>query len=127
MTLKIDWEKTPNQIDEVTITSMFKQAFPGKDLISYQIISDGCANLNFKLMVCNQDDPLILRIYIRDHTSAYKEQNMAKLIKPKIHVPEVYYIGEFGSYIFAVTEYMQGITLRDLLLNMPDENSDEPM
>ncbi len=125
MTLKINWEKTPNQIDEVTITSMFKQVFPGKDLTSYQIISDGCANLNFKIMVCNQDDPLILRVYIRDQTSAYKEQKLAKLIKQKIPIPQTYFLGEFAGYTFAITEYMRGITMRELLLNMPDENNDE--
>ncbi|CAL7963402.1 hypothetical protein MIDIC_50063 [Alphaproteobacteria bacterium] len=59
---------------------------------------------------------LILRVYLRDKDAAYREQKLGALLKRTVPAPLTYYIGEVDSYHFAITEFMPGITLRDLLL-----------
>lgn len=121
MTFKNNWEKT----DEIIvlpcelITQMILAAFPNERLIEQKVISGGCANLNFKIILDNHS-PLLLRVYLRDPDACFREQKIAALLNNKIPVPQTYFIGKIEKYQFAVTEFINGITLRELLLrNQP--------
>ena len=124
MTFKNNWEKTDQQfkLPPETIQAMVERALPGKELASHEVISGGCANLNIKFHLLNEPQPLILRVYIRDKEAAYREQKLAELIKHSVPLPEVYFVGDCEDYRYAITEYMPGITLRDLLLNHPNDS-----
>ena len=116
---KIYWEKisATYQLPEGTIEKMAHLAYPNTKLISHELIAGGCANLNFKILLEDEKHPLILRIYLRDKDAAEREQKLAALIKETVPVPLTHYIGELEGYHFAITEYMSGIPLRDLLLS----------
>ena len=115
---KVDWEKTrvTYQLPEGTIEKMVSLAYPDKQLTSFELIAGGCANLNYKIQLENQNHPLILRIYLRDKDAAYREQKLAALIKETVPLPLTHYIGELEGHHFAITEFMPGISFRDLLL-----------
>ncbi len=121
MTFKTYWEKTDQhfQVSEQTIQGMVEQAFPEKKLASYEMISGGCANLNIKINLAYERKLFILRIYLRDKLAAYREQKLAALIKKSIPIPEIYFVGECEGHRFAITEYMPGLSLRELLLTPP--------
>ncbi|MBT4921861.1 MAG: aminoglycoside phosphotransferase family protein [Rickettsiales bacterium] len=121
MVLKADWDKTDEYVginDE--IINIVQHALPSKTLLSHDIISGGCANINIKLNFTEDSTPLILRIYIRDKNSALKEQKILELISPHIPVPKVYSIGEFENCHYALLEYIEGRTLRDVILEHED-------
>ena len=115
---KADWEKTSVtcQLPEGLVEKMVRLAYPDKKLISHELIAGGCANLNIKVLLEDEKYPLILRVYLRDKEAAYREQKLAALLKKTIPVPLTYYIGELEDYHFAITEFMPGMPLRDLLL-----------
>ena len=119
MTFKQDWEKAEQQISlpDTTVEEMIKLAFPNNKLTSYSIISGGCANLNIKINLESGSLPFILRVYLRDKGAAYREQALGALLKKTVPVPQVYFIGDYKSYRFALTEFLPGITLRELLLS----------
>lgn len=125
MTFKTKWEKTDQYVGIApqTIAAMVGQAFSEKPLLAYEVISGGCANLNIKVIL--ESGPYILRVYLRDQEAAYRECHIASFMKYDIPIPEVLYIGDQtegdSSYRFAVTQFMEGIPLRDLLLNYPEE------
>ncbi|MFO1257544.1 MAG: aminoglycoside phosphotransferase family protein [Gammaproteobacteria bacterium] len=98
---------------------MIRFAYPEKKLISFDLIAGGCANFNYKIHLEHQSQPLLLRVYLRDKTAAYREQKLAALISKMVPVPLTYYIGEIEGYQYAITEFMQGLSLRDLLLSKP--------
>jgi Ser/Thr protein kinase RdoA (MazF antagonist) len=116
---KVDYEKTSvtYQLPEGMVETMVRLAYPDKKLKSSELITGGCANLNIKIQVENENQPLILRIYLRDKDAAYREQKLATLIKETVPVPLTHYIGELEGRDFAITEFMPGISLRDFLLN----------
>ena len=118
MTFKQNWEKKELQLQlpMKTIKSMVTLAFPGKKFGTYKIISGGCANLNIKINLKEGESSYILRIYLRDKDAAYREQKLSDLLKPNIPLPHIYFIGDYNNYRFAITEYISGITLRELLL-----------
>lgn len=125
MTFKTNWEKTDQhtQILPQTISSMVAQALPDQPLISYEVISGGCANLNIKIVI--ETGTYILRVYLRDEDAAYRECNIASFMKYDIPIPEVLFIGDQTegdkTYRFAMTQFMEGIPLKDLLLNYPED------
>lgn len=120
MTFKQNWEKADSQIQlpAKTIQAMLKMAFPNKELLSYQLIFGGCANLNYKVQVKSGGDevPYLLRIYLRDSIAAFREKNLAILLKQTVPIPNIYFIGEYDHYHFSIAQYISGVTLRDLLL-----------
>lgn len=116
---KVDWEKksVTYQLPEGMVEKIVRLAYPDKKLTSSQLIAGGCANLNYKIQLENGKNPLILRVYLRDKDAAYREQNLAELIKETVPVPLTHYIGELEGYHFSITEFMNGVPLRDLLLS----------
>ncbi|CZP95420.1 dephospho-CoA kinase/protein folding accessory domain-containing protein [Legionella pneumophila] len=115
---KVDWEKTSltYQLPEGMAEKMVRLAYPDKKLTSTELIAGGCANLNVKIQLENENQPLILRVYLRDQDAAYREQKLAALIKETVPAPLTHYIGELEGHHFAITEFIPGLSLRDLLL-----------
>lgn len=115
---KANWEKTSvtHQLPEGVAEKMVQLAYPNKKLISLELIAGGCANLNIKIQLSDETHPMILRIYLRNKDAAYVEQKLAALLKETVPVPQTHYVGVFENYHFAITEYMPGISLRDLVL-----------
>ncbi|STX52398.1 Predicted kinase [Legionella busanensis] len=119
MTFKQNWEKTdPTLYPSVElINKMINKAFSTKKIYSCKLISGGCANLNYKVYFVLESTPYILRLYLRDSEAVYREQQLSLLLKPKLPIPEVYFIGHYQGFQFALIECLSGITLRDLLLS----------
>ncbi len=115
---KVSWEKTSvtYQLPDGMLEKMVSLAYPDQKLTSFELIAGGCANLNYKIWLEYEDHPLILRVYLRDKTAAYREQKLAALLKETVLVPLTHYIGELEGHHFAITEFMLGLPLRDLLL-----------
>ena len=115
---KVDWEKTSvtYQLPEGMVEHMVQFAYPDKKLISHESIAGGCANLNIKILLEDEKHSLILRVYLRDKDAAYREQKLATLLKETVPVPLTHYVGELEGYRFAITEYIPGVPLRELLL-----------
>lgn len=121
MTFKQNWEKADLnlQLPEEVIDVMLSLAFPGAKIHLKELISGGCANLNYRITRTPDEEPVILRIYLRDQEAAYREQKLAELFKNSIPIPEIRFIGEYQSYRFAIAEFLSGMLLRDLLLSNP--------
>ena len=126
---KANWEKTSTyvQLPQDMVRQMVHLAYPYKEHISHKLIAGGCGNLNYKILFENSERPLILRVYLRDRTAAQREQKIATLLKASIPIPLTYYIGEVAGYQFAITEFMSGISLRNLLMSDIPHNFSEVM
>lgn len=118
---KAKWEKT--RIKHIFplkhVEDMARLFHPHARIIAYELLDGGCSNLNFKIQLECENHPLILRIYTRDKSKniASIEQKLAKILHKNIPVPMTHYVGKFCHYSFAITDFMAGITLRDLLLS----------
>ena len=124
MTFKANWEKSeaPLELQADIVKAMVKSAFPDNTLAFHKIISGGCANLNIKINLDFGEQFFILRVYLRDKDAAYREQKLGSLLKQTVPIPQVYFIGDYEHYRFAITEYLPGIPLRDLLLGNEPHN-----
>lgn len=129
MIFKLDWEKTDTiaKLPTGLVEKMAHCAYPNKLLQSYNLIAGGCANLNFKIQFENELESYILRVYLRDKEAVYKEKSLYKLLKDTVPVPQIYFVGEVENYQFAIVEFINGITLRDLLLGNETYDLDATM
>jgi aminoglycoside phosphotransferase (APT) family kinase protein len=118
VTFKQNWEKADQHYDisPQSIEGMVALAFPQNKLASHEVISGGCANLNIKITLQDKEQLYILRVYLRDKDAAYVEQKLGVLLKDKVPIPQIYFVGDLDAHRFSVAEFMPGITLRDLLL-----------
>ncbi|MFZ4099454.1 MAG: phosphotransferase family protein, partial [Chlamydiia bacterium] len=98
------------------LRAIIAQAFPQDELQSLKIVSGGCANLNVRVDLSEHKEPLLLRLYVRDADAVHRERRIAELIGSRVPVPRVYSVGEYGSYRYAIVEFVQGRSLRDLIL-----------
>lgn len=128
MVFKSDWETTSLSVNipPTLIKEMVRQASAHSKFLSYEVISSGCANLNIKITLENTQEPKILRIYLRDPKSAFREQKLATMLHSIVPIPQIYYIGKLDSYQFALMQFMPGIWLREFLLVHP-ENEIKPV
>ncbi len=119
MTFKAEWEKTNEShiVAANAVENLLAIAYPSKRLISQEVISGGCANLNIKIQLENNLEPLLLRIYLRDQDAAWREKTIATLLQSTLPVPQVLQICDYENYRFALAEFIPGITLRDFLLS----------
>ncbi len=129
MTFKQNWEKADQQhkLPDNLVSEIVLKIYPEKKLKSYQIISGGCANLNLKLTFKNEDEPLLLRIYLRDSTAAAREKELAELLHKTLPVPQIYIFGKIYNYQFSLSKWVYGITLRDLLLGSEPYDQEDVM
>lgn len=121
--LKADWEKTGETapVDDAVLRAMAAQAMPGRKVESLQLIPGGCANLNARVTFSGLSAPVILRIYLRDKAAASRESALSALVTPNIPAPRFLYTGDFGDYRFALAECLEGVTLRDVLLDRVED------
>jgi aminoglycoside phosphotransferase (APT) family kinase protein len=116
VTFKANWEKASSRVNlsEGLILKMLGTYYTNVKSVS--IIPGGCANINVLVKLNTANNSVILRIYLRDKESVYREQKISALLHKKLPIPEFYHVGEYAGFMFAIIEYLPGQTLRDLLL-----------
>lgn len=103
MTFKEDWEKahTSVHLSDELILKMLVTYYSENDIKSVSVIEGGCANINVLVHLSNTNAPVILRVYLRDKESIYREKKISALLHGKLPVPEFYHINDNFEYTFA--------------------------
>lgn len=91
-------------LDYSRIQSICYPYFKKGRLTAYQSLSGGAVNTTYKIIW--DERPFILRLYVRDPELAQIEETVYQLIRDKISVPDLLYIGRFSSYPFAIFEFV---------------------
>lgn len=119
MVFKSNWEKTQStaNLSQENLNKIIASLY-GKQ-VTCELISGGCANLNYKVKIPGAGLE-VLRIYIRDSKSAKKENKISELLSNIVPVPKFIAINNINGYTVARLEYIDGITLRDMILKGND-------
>ena len=79
-------------VDVSQLNEMLAPAYPGRRVVAAERLSGGFANVGFKVALSNIGAPVVVRVYVRDPTAAYREASILELIKERVPVPEVLYV-----------------------------------
>ncbi len=121
MPFKHCWEKTQTIIPlpSTLIREIAETALSAKEAITCQIIEGGAANLNIKLT--HKGATYLLRIYLRDPKAAQREEALHKRLAKIVPAAEIYLIGSFSGYTYALMQYRPGLPMREVLIHQPEE------
>lgn len=124
--LKIHWERfrAPLTLDIPTASLLVKpySAAPISDLV---LLSDGCANTNYKVIFKNSDHPVVIRFYVRDKFSISYETTIHRWVRDSIPVPKHLYADDtckLYSHPFVIMECVEGKLMRDVVISR-EENA----
>lgn len=122
MVFKSSWEKTQDIVtfSSEDLSSILSSLYDNNS-VQCDLLSGGCANLNYKITK-QRGSFEILRIYVRDSDSIGIENAISNIIDGLIPVPEFLQLRKANSNSIARLSFIEGITLRDLLLG--DEEFD---
>lgn len=129
MVFKSDWENIDSSTNlvENVIREMVHLACPDKILKDFKSVSFGCANINIKLNFKNETNSQLLRVYLQDKEAAFREQKIGQVLHDTLPAPQIHHIGTLDSFVFALCDFLPGVTLRQYLLNEPKPEIDSIM
>jgi aminoglycoside phosphotransferase (APT) family kinase protein len=118
--LKVHWERFQAHVSLSLATAAQLLAPFTRDSIDQLILlSEGCANTNYKVTFKNNRSPVVIRIYMRDQSALSCEVAIHKLVADHIPVPAHFYSDDqctIYPYAYSVMEWVDGILLRDVIL-----------
>ena len=110
-------QDTPAPVDFNALNEMLGPAFPGQRAAAAEHLSGGFANSSFKVSLSNMDAPVVVRVYVRDPSAAFREASILELVKEHVPVPEVLYVSPKDSepHTYVVLRWVDGIPLDQVL------------
>src|SRR6185436_15393806 len=81
------------------------------------ILSGGLINTNIKIEFRTHQPPVVLRFYREGAAVCLKESAVLRLVRSTVRVPEVIHVepnGIDGSGVFAILEFINGLTFQQL-------------
>ncbi len=119
--LKTGWErfKSHVQLDIPTAEKLLQPVTTSK-IAQLNLCAEGLANTSYKITFASHHPPIILRIYMREHSACQREFALHQLLKDKVSIAEIFYIDTSCSvipYPFAVMEWVEGILMREVVLS----------
>jgi len=127
--LKSHWEryKSHAHIDIEQAQKLVNSYNPNK-IQSLVLLSDGCANTNYKITFQNNTAPLVLRIYIREKNALAREKAIHQLLKNYLPVPLFFYTDASCTLInhpYALMEWKEGELMRNVILKGDERDISE--
>jgi aminoglycoside phosphotransferase (APT) family kinase protein len=104
-------------VDLSALNEMLAPAYPGRRVVDAELLSGGFANANFKVSLSNVDAPVVVRVYLRDPSAAYREASILELVKKRVPVPEVLYVSPEARepHTYLILRWVDGIPLEQLV------------
>lgn len=118
--LKSQWEKYSDPIAlNLKQLGLLVAAYTRSPLENITLLSDGCANSNYKITFSDNHPPLCLRLYQRDQAALRRELFLHQIVEAKIPVPTFLYTDascQLMDVPYALLSWVGGMPLRHLLL-----------
>lgn len=115
-----DWGRRHAFVDLAltTFATMLEPVFPGRQIETVELLMAGLCNTNYKFTVAGLKELFVLRIYIRDHSAAERDQHILTQIKDTVPVPTLLYVDttcKRYDYAYAVMSWVEGVLLSTIL------------
>lgn len=118
--LKSHWERFKAHIDlDIPTATHLLSPCTNDSIDKLTLLSEGCANTNYKVAFKNNRPPIVLRIYIREKSALLREIAVHKRVADKIPVPTHLYSNDQCTdfpYPYAVMEWVNGELMREVIL-----------
>ncbi|MBY0461747.1 MAG: aminoglycoside phosphotransferase family protein [Alphaproteobacteria bacterium] len=127
--LKSQWERYKSHTHiEIEHAQKLIDPYISHKIQSLTLLSDGCANTNYKITFQNDTPPLVLRIYIREKSALSREKALHQLLKNSLPVPLFFYNDAsctLMNHPYALMEWKEGELMRNVILKGDEKDIGE--
>lgn len=102
-------------LEDGRIADLLQPVFPGKSVVSAQLLTEGHCNTNYKIQISGLDDAFVLRLYIRDRAACQKDRDIFNLVQDRVPIAELLYANSEAEVPYAVMKWVDGVLLSDVL------------
>jgi aminoglycoside phosphotransferase (APT) family kinase protein len=104
--------------EEKVLTSLLQPAFPGRKVVSAELLTEGHCNTNYKIRVSDFNDAFVLRIYVRNNEALQKDWDIFNLIHENVPIPELLYADLHNTHYdkpYAIMKWVDGPLLSKVM------------
>ena len=104
-------------VDASVLREMLAPPYPGRTVVTAERLSGGFANTSFKVALSDMEAPVVVRVYVRDPSAAYREAAILELVKERVPVPQVLYVSPEASepHTYIILAWVDGVPLTQTL------------
>lgn len=119
--MKTGWERANAivTLDAAALNELIQPVFPAGTVTAAELLTGGLANTLYRISVRNHDRPLVVRLYTRAASACRQDSAIYNLVHAAVPMPTLLYSDPFGSVggvPYAISEWIEGVRLQDLLL-----------
>lgn len=119
--LKVHWERFRAHVElDHKIAASMLLSYTDHPIDRLILLSEGCANTNYKVTFKTKLTPVVIRIYLRESSALAREVEVHRLLADKIPVPKIYYADsecQRYPYPYTIMEWVEGQLMRDVILS----------
>lgn len=123
--LKLHWERFTAHVDlDVEMAARLLAPYTTDKISELSLLSEGCANTNYKIMFANQRPPVVLRIYVREKSALQREVAVHQLVAGKIPVAKHFYADhrcQIYPYPYAIMAWIDGTLMREIIISKDEQ------
>jgi fructokinase len=108
-------------VDLAALSEVLDPLYPHHNIVSAELVSGGFANASYKIALSHMAAPIVVRVYLRDPTAAYREASILELVKARVPVPEILYVSPASRepHTYVILGWVHGIPLDEALIEAP--------
>lgn len=127
--LKSQWERYTSYVHlDVKQAQKLINPYVSHKIESLTLLSNGCANTNYKVTFQDGQPPLVFRLYIREKSSILRENALHQFLKNVLPVPLFFYFDTSCTLIehpYALIEWKEGELMRNVILKGNEQDISE--
>lgn len=104
------------------LNQLIAPAFSKSSVVDWQQTEGGLANTNIRLRLTDRQQPILLRLFVRDPKQSAKEWNINNLVRHSVPSPEfIYFAAEnpFTAHPYILMEWIDALPMDNLILDLP--------
>lgn len=123
--LKLHWERFKAHVDlDKNMIEKLLSPYCNDPIESFLLLSEGCANTNYKVTFQNNRPPIVIRIYMREKSALKREVAIHRLVEKTIPVPKHHYFDDSCQhypYAYSILEWIDGTLMREIVLSKNEQ------
>lgn len=123
--LKIHWERFKAHVTlDKTLLSTLIASYTNDPIETFSLLSEGCANTNYKITFKNERPPIVFRIYVREKSALLREMAIHRCVQNQLPVPKYLYANPDCTtydYPYALIEWIEGQLMREVVLKKDEK------
>jgi len=127
--LKMHWERFKAHLElDVATAATLLFPYETSPIENLTLLSEGCANTNYKVTFKNNTPPVVIRIYARGKSALARELAIQQFVSDNIPVAKHLYTNfecKDFSYPYSIMEWIDGRLMREVILTKDEQATSE--